>query len=94
MTQTGAGEQFDVYVDFTGNFARCVLDDATRCEVNPPASDLAIDTPVAAAGRASHCCPGVLHAYRASARDLAGYEKPEHWLKSLLDFLFSVIGSL
>ena len=50
VTQTGGGEQFDVYVDFTGNFARCVLDDPTRCEVNPPASDLVIDTPVAAAG--------------------------------------------
>ena len=25
VTQTGAGEQFDVYVDFAGNFARCVL---------------------------------------------------------------------
>ena len=36
VTQTGSGEQFDVYVDFAGNFARCVLDDPTRCEVNPP----------------------------------------------------------
>ena len=36
VTQTGAGEQFDVYVDFAGNFARCVLDDPTQCEVNPP----------------------------------------------------------
>lgn len=35
VTQTGAGEQFDVYVDFKGNFARCVLDDPTRCEVKP-----------------------------------------------------------
>ena len=44
VTQTGAGEQFDVYVDFAGSFARCVLDDPTRCEVNPPAADLPIDT--------------------------------------------------
>jgi hypothetical protein len=75
VTQTGAGEQFDVFVDFEGNFARCVLDDATRCEVNPAAEDFVIDTPVAApAGFAK--LPGVLHAYRASAKDLAGYEPP------------------
>ena len=89
VTQTGAGEQFDVYVDFHGNFARCVLDDPGACEVNPPADDLTIDNPVALPPGYS-LLPGVLHAYRASARDLAGYEKPEHWLKSLLDFL---IGS-
>ena len=75
VTQTGAGEQFDVYVDFAGGFARCVLDDATRCEVNPAADDLAIDHPVALpAGYV--LLPGVLHAYRASAADLAGYQPP------------------
>jgi hypothetical protein len=31
--------------------------------------------------------PGLLYAYRAGARDMAGYEKPVHWLKSLLDLL-------
>ncbi len=31
VTQTGAGEQFDVYVDFNGNVVRCVLDDPTQC---------------------------------------------------------------
>src|SRR5262249_7156221 len=46
VTQTGAGEQFDVYVDFAGHYARCVLDDPTRCEVNPAADDLTIDNPV------------------------------------------------
>lgn len=75
VTQTGAGEQFDVYVDFKGNFARCVLDDATRCEVNPPASDLVIDTP-APLPKGFSLLPGVLHAYRASAKDLAGYVEP------------------
>src|SRR6188508_1406943 len=75
VTQTGAGEQFDVYVDFAGGFARCVLDDATRCEVNPAADDLTIDQPVALpAGYV--LLPGVLHAYRASAADLAGYQPP------------------
>ena len=75
VTQTGAGEQFDVYVNFAGSFARCVLDDPTRCEVDPPATDLVIDNPVALpAGYV--LLPGVLHAYRASAADLDGYQKP------------------
>ena len=75
VTQTGAGEQFDVYVDFAGNFARCVLDDPTQCEVNPAASDLVIDNPVELPDGFS-LLPGVLHAYRASKADLAGYEEP------------------
>jgi hypothetical protein len=28
--------------------------------------------------------PGVLHAYRASARDLAGYVRPRPWIFTLL----------
>jgi len=75
VTQTGAGEQFDVYVDFAGNFARCVLDDPTQCEVNP--ADLVIDNPVALPDGFS-LLPGVLHAYRASTTDLAGYEEPRN----------------
>jgi len=75
VTQTGAGEQFDVYVDFNGNFARCVLDDPTQCEVNPPASDLVIDTPVILPAGFS-LLPGVLRSYRASEADLAGYKEP------------------
>ena len=75
VTQTGAGEQFDVYVNFAGSFARCVLDDPTRCEVDPPAADLTIDNPVAVP-KGYSLLPGVLHAYRASPRDLAGYEPP------------------
>jgi hypothetical protein len=75
VTQTGAGEQFDVYVNFAGSFARCVLDDPTRCEVDPPATDLTIDHPVAVPQGYS-LLPGVLHAYRASVADLAGYEPP------------------
>jgi hypothetical protein len=82
VTQTGAGEQFDVYVDFAGNFARCVLDDATRCEVNPSASDLEIDRPVALP-KGFSLLPGVLHAYRASAKDLAGYVEPKGWFGHL-----------
>jgi hypothetical protein len=75
VTQTGSGEQFDVYVDFAGSVVRCVLDDPTRCEVDPPASDLVIDTPVPLPAGYT-LLPGVLHAYKASARDLAGYQPP------------------
>jgi hypothetical protein len=84
VTQTGSGDQFDVYVDFHGNFARCVLDDPTACEVNPPADDLMIDHPVPVPDGFS-LLPGVLHAYRASSDDLAGYVKPRHWILSLFD---------
>ena len=62
-------------VDFAGNYARCVLDDPTKCEVNPPASDLVIDNPVELPDGFS-LLPGMLHAYRASTTDLAGYEEP------------------
>jgi len=75
VTQTGEGEQFDVYVDFAGNFARCVLDDPTKCEINPASGDLVIDNPVAVPSNFS-LLPGVLHAYRASKSDLAGYQEP------------------
>jgi len=75
VTQTGAGEQFDVYVDFAGNVARCVLDDPTLCEVNPGPDDLVIDSPVPLPDGYS-LIPGVLHAYRASKTDLAGYVAP------------------
>ncbi len=82
VTQTGAGEQFDVYVDFKGSFARCVLDDSSRCEVNPSAEDLVIDTPVALP-KGFSLLPGVLHAFRASAKDLRGYEAPKGWFGNL-----------
>jgi len=75
VTQTGSGEQFDVYVDFAGHFARCLLDDPTRCEVNPAADDLIVDNPVPVPAGFS-LLPGVLHAWKASAEDLKGYEPP------------------
>jgi hypothetical protein len=86
VTQTGSGEQFDVYVDFQGNFARCALDNPTLCEVNPPPTDLVIENPVPAP-HGFVLLPGVLHAYRASAADLAGYVKPRHWIFSLFELL-------
>ncbi len=84
VTQTGAGEQFDVYVNFAGSFARCVLDDPTRCIVDPPAADTPITNPVTVPN-GYVLLPGVLHAYHASPRDLAGYEPPLglfSWLSS------------
>lgn len=75
VTQSGSGEQFDVYVDFVGNFAKCVLDDPALCEVNPAADDTAIDQPVPLPNGYA-LIPGVLHAYRASSTDLRGYVKP------------------
>lgn len=75
VTQTGAGEQFDVYVDFAGNFARCILDDTTQCEVNPATDDLVIDNPVALPQGYS-LLPGMLHSYRISPADLGQYVQP------------------
>ncbi len=75
VTQTGEGEQFDVYVDFAGNVARCVLDSRTLCEVNPDPDDVVIDNPVPLA-HGYVLIPGVLHAYRASQVDLEGYVEP------------------
>jgi hypothetical protein len=91
VTQTGAGEQVDVYVDFKGNFARCVLDDPTMCEVNPPADDLVIDNPVRVPDGFSQL-PGVLHAFKASAQDLKGYVKPKHWIFSLLEVFWMFLN--
>ena len=86
VTQTGSGEQFDVYVDFKGNFARCVLDSSILCEVNPPSADLVIDNPVPLPADYS-LLPGVLHAYRASAQQMQGYVQPRHWIFTLLERL-------
>jgi hypothetical protein len=68
-------EQLDVYVDFGGNFARCVIDDPTRCEINPAAGDLTIDNPVPLPD-GFFLLPGVLHAYKASKADLGKYVEP------------------
>jgi hypothetical protein len=68
-------EQLDVYVDFSGNFARCVLDDPTRCEINPAAADLTIDNPVPLPD-GFFLLPGLLHAYKASKADLGKYVEP------------------
>lgn len=75
VTQTGAGEQFDVYVDFNGNFAKCVLDDPTKCKVNP-APDDTISEALVPLPAGYQLLPGVLHAYRVPKADLDGYVAP------------------
>jgi len=58
--------QFDVYVDFKGNSVQRDLDQPTMLNgqfVGPVPDGFSL-------------LPGVLHAYRASAADLAGYVKP------------------
>src|SRR5262245_26417654 len=68
VTQDAATSvQFDVYVDFKGGNVRRDLDQPTRLngvEVGPPPAGFTL-------------LPGVLHAYKASAADLAGYETPQ-----------------
>jgi hypothetical protein len=72
------GQPVDIYVDFRGNVAKCVLDSRSLCEINPPAADTVIDDPVPVSDGFT-LLPGVLHAYRASPRDLAGYVPPQPW---------------
>ncbi len=71
VTQTGAGEQFDVYVNFHGGFAWCVLDDPTHCDLNPTDVDTTKASPLPSGYQ---LLPGVLHAFRTSA--LTGYVEP------------------
>jgi hypothetical protein len=66
VTQNADGTQFDVYVDFAGGSVQRDLDRPTRLngvDVGPPPAGYVL-------------VPGVLHAYRASATDLASYEPP------------------
>jgi hypothetical protein len=76
VAQGVTGQPVDIYVDFQGNIARCVLDSRSLCEINPPAADTVIDNPVPVPNRFT-LLPGVLHAYRASPQDLAGYVPPQ-----------------
>jgi hypothetical protein len=66
VTQTGAGTQFDVFVDFAGNSVQRDLDQPTRfnaVELGPcPAAFTLL--------------PGTLHAYRVPAADLPRYDAP------------------
>lgn len=71
VTQNGAGTQFDVYSDFTNpaNDIWCPLDSTAGCTKTD-------GTTPASLTDAYQLIPGVLHAYKASAADLAGYTAP------------------
>jgi hypothetical protein len=70
----GSSAQFDIYVDFAGHFAKCALDNQSRCLVNPtsgtpPVPDVSV--PITDANAVSLPdglvrLPGILHAYKAS----------------------------
>lgn len=67
VTQDGTtNAQFDVYVDFNGNSVKRDIDQPTRlngAEVGAPPAGYTL-------------IPAVLHAYKASVTDLAGYVRP------------------
>ncbi|MBC7943776.1 MAG: esterase-like activity of phytase family protein [Burkholderiales bacterium] len=66
VTQNGSNVQFDVYVDFRGSSVQRDIDQPTKLngvEVGPVPNGYVL-------------IPGVLHAYKASADDLAGYVAP------------------
>ncbi len=66
----GTNLQFDIYVDFTGNFVRCPLDERDNCQMNGAGpSDLTVPENY-------RLIPGVLHSYRVSDADLPGYVEP------------------
>lgn len=66
VTQNGSNVQFDVYVDFRGGSLLRDLDDPTRLN----------GVEVGAVPAGYSLIPGVLHAYRATIVDLAGYVAP------------------
>jgi hypothetical protein len=75
VTQLGGTlTQFESYVDFAGNYARCPIGALTGCERNGDGVDTGDFTFPLPAGYM--LLPGVLHSYRASASDLQGYEPP------------------
>ena len=67
----GTNVQFDIYVDFAGNFVKCPLDQRDGCQLNGAGPS---DLPVPADFK---LIPGVLHSYRVSHSDLPGYVEPE-----------------
>jgi hypothetical protein len=67
VTQNASSVQFDVYANFNGGSVQRDLDQPTKLngvEVGPVPSGYIL-------------IPGVLHAYKASASDLAGYQPPQ-----------------
>ena len=75
VTQLGGSlTQYETYVDFAGHYARCPLGTQTGCEIDGDGVDTGDFNQPLPAGHV--LLPGVLHAYRASASDLAGYVPP------------------
>lgn len=68
VTQNTSSVQFDVYSDYNGTEVWCPIDTTTGCQT--PAG---VATALPGGYR---LIPGVLHAYKASAADLAGYTAP------------------
>jgi hypothetical protein len=66
VTQTGAGTQFDIFVDFAGNSVQRDLDQPTRLN----------GVEVGRVPRGFVLLPGTLHSYRVPVTDLADYEAP------------------
>lgn len=79
VTQNGTGTQFDVYFKPNGSTPiriQCDIGSFANClGIN---SDGSLGAPLAASFDFSgyRLIPGVLHAYKASAADLAGFERP------------------
>lgn len=69
VTQTGAGTQYDVYVNFLGNSVQRDLDQPTTLD----------GVEVGAVPTGYSLVPGVLHAYRVPSADLQGYVPPGWW---------------
>ena len=75
VTQLGGSlTQYETYVDFAGHYARCPLGAQTGCEIDGDGVDTGDFNQPLPAGHV--LLPGVLHAYRVSATDLAGYVPP------------------
>ena len=71
VTQLGDSlTQYDTYVDFAGRYTRCPLGETKLCQLDG-AGGFTEDLP-----EGQVLLPGVLHAYRASRSDLAGYVPP------------------
>jgi hypothetical protein len=67
----GTNVQSDIYVDFGGNFMKCPLDQRQSCQQNGAGpTDLSVPDNF-------RLIPGVLHSYRVSDSDLAGYVEPK-----------------
>jgi hypothetical protein len=66
----GTNLQFDIYVDFAGNFLKCPLDARSSCQMNGAGpTDLTVPD-------GFQLIPGVLHSYKVDEADLPGYVEP------------------